>query len=267
MGILNVTPDSFSDGGRFLDAEAAVAHGLELVAEGADIIDIGGESTRPGAGSVSADEESRRVVPVVEALAGRSSAVLSVDTTKAPVARAALEAGAHMVNDVSACTLDADMVSVVAASGAGVVLMHMRGTPRTMQDAPCYEDVVREVSGYLAERRDALVAAGVDRTAIAVDPGIGFGKTVGHNLALLRGLGQVGACGAPVVVGLSRKSFLGRLTGRDTGDRLAASVAALAWCVLNGAHVMRVHDVRASRDALTVVRALSGVEETKSETE
>jgi len=258
MGILNVTPDSFSDGGRFASAEAAVARGLELVAQGADIVDVGGESTRPGSEAVSAHDELCRVVPVIEALSSRSSAVLSVDTMKARVARAALEAGAHIVNDVSACTHDAEMASVVAEYGAGVVLMHMRGMPRTMQEDPRYEDVVREVSDYLAERRDALVDAGVDRSAVAVDPGIGFGKTLEHNLALLRGLERVGACGAPVVVGLSRKSFLGTLTGREVGDRLASSVAALAWCVMNGADVMRVHDVSASRDAVTVVRALAG---------
>jgi len=200
-------------------------------------------------------------LPVIEALSSRSSAVLSVDTTKAAVARAALEAGAHIVNDVCACTHDADMVSVVAEYGAGVVLMHMLGTPRTMQDNPRYEDVVREVRDYLAGRCDALVGAGIDRSAIAVDPGIGFGKTVEHNLALLRGLEQVGACGAPVVVGLSRKSFLGKLTGREVDERLAASVAALAWCVMKGANVMRVHDVRASCDAVTVLRALSMCEE------
>ncbi len=261
MGILNVTPDSFSDGGRFVNAESAVEQGLALVVEGADIVDVGGESTRPGAGAVSVDEELLRVLPVIEALSSRSSAVLSVDTTKAAVARAALEAGAHIVNDVSACTHDADMLSVVAEYGAGIVLMHMRGTPRTMQDNPRYEDVVREVSNYLAGRCDALAGAGVDRSAIAVDPGIGFGKTVEHNLALLQGLEQIGTCGAPVVVGLSRKSFLGKLTGREVDARLAASVAALAWCVMKGANVMRVHDVSASRDAVTVLRALSMCEE------
>jgi dihydropteroate synthase len=258
MGILNVTPDSFSDGGRFEAADAAVARGLELVAGGADIVDVGGESTRPGADAVSVRDELSRVVPVIEALSNRSSAVLSIDTMKAPVARAALEAGAHIVNDVSACTHDADMASVVAEYGAGVVLMHMWGTPRTMQEDPRYEDVVQEVSDYLAERRDALVGAGVDRLAVAVDPGIGFGKTLEHNLSLLRGLEQVGACGAPVVVGLSRKSFLGKLTGREVGGRLASSIAALAWCVMKGADVMRVHDVRDSRDAVTVVKALAG---------
>ncbi len=257
MGILNVTPDSFSDGGRYLDVEAAVRRGLEMVEEGADIIDVGGESTRPGASAVDRDEETRRVVSVVDALSAQTDALLSADTMKADVARAAVDAGAHIVNDVSAMTGDPAMADVVAESGAGVALMHMRGTPRTMQRDPRYDDVVGEVAAYLAERVGAAERAGIHRDAVVVDPGIGFGKTVEHNVALLAGLDRIGACGRPVLVGLSRKSFLGALTGREVGSRLAGSLAALTFCVLRGAHVMRVHDVRESYDAIRVVRALN----------
>ena len=257
MGILNVTPDSFSDGGRFASCEAAVSHGLRMREQGADIIDVGGESTRPGSESVDADEETRRVEPVIEALCGRSDAVVSVDTRKAAVARRALQAGARIVNDVSALTHDPDMASVVRDTGAGAVLMHMRGTPRTMQDAPGYGDVVAEVAGHLRRRVAAVVAGGVPSACLAVDPGIGFGKEPAHNLQLLVRLRELGSIGLPVVVGLSRKSFLGKLTGREVQDRLAGSIAALSFCVLNGAHVMRVHDVAASVDAIRVLRALA----------
>jgi len=256
MGILNVTPDSFSDGGRHFDREAAVARGRRMIEEGADIIDVGGESTRPGAARVAAGEERERVVPVVEALARSADAVLSVDTMKASVARAAVAAGASIINDVSALSADEEMVRVAAASGAGVVLMHMQGSPRTMQDDPRYADVVAEVASYLAGRVADVTAAGVAAEALAVDPGIGFGKTVEHNLALLADLGALAGLGRPVVVGLSRKSFLGKLTGAPVGERLAGSLAALTFCVLNGAHVMRVHDVRASREAALVARAI-----------
>jgi dihydropteroate synthase len=256
MGILNVTPDSFSDGGRFTDPDAALAHGLGMVEAGADIIDVGGESTRPGAASVPAAEEARRVLPVIASLAGRSGAVLSVDTTKASVARAALEAGAHIVNDVSALTFDPDMVHVARESNGGVVLMHMRGSPLTMQADPHYADVVAEVAAMLRERVAAAVAAGIDRRRLAVDPGIGFGKTVAHNVRLLRRLDALAGLGLPVLVGLSRKSFLGALTGRDVPGRTAASVAGMLMAVLNGAHIVRVHDVEATVDALRVAEAL-----------
>ncbi|MCE9614600.1 MAG: dihydropteroate synthase [Lentisphaerae bacterium] len=256
MGILNVTPDSFSDGGLYQDPGAAVEQALRLAAEGADIIDIGGESTRPGAAPVPTEVELSRVMPVLEGLRGRCQAALSVDTTKAVVAQAALAAGAHIVNDVSACMADPDMVEVLRAAGAGVVLMHMRGTPRTMQLDPHYGDVVAEVRRHLAERAQALMEAGVDAGQIALDPGIGFGKTVAHNTRLLARLEALVDLGHPVVVGLSRKSLVGALTGRPATERLAGSLAGLVWCADRGAAVLRVHDVAASRDALQVTMAL-----------
>src|SRR5262245_5840677 len=217
MGVVNVTPDSFSDGGRFVEREAAVAHGLRLAAEGADLLDVGGESTRPGAEPVSAAEETRRVVGVVEGLVAEAGVPVSVDTTKAAVAEAALAAGATVVNDVSAGRTDPEILAVTAAAGAGYVLMHMQGEPRTMQDDPRYDDVVAEVTAFLAERAVAARDAGISYGAVAVDPGIGFGKTVAHNVTLLAQLPQlVTAIGAPVVIGTSRKRFLGALL-RDTG--------------------------------------------------
>jgi dihydropteroate synthase len=232
MGVLNVTPDSFSDGGRWLDPGAAVAHGLRMAAEGADVVDVGGESTRPGAEPVPADEELRRVLPVIEALA--SSVRVSIDTRKAEVAEAAIEAGATLVNDVSA-----SLAAVARAAGAGWVAMHMQGDPRTMQAAPTYGDVVAEVRDYLVERAST---AGVEE--VWIDPGIGFGKTMEHNLSLLAHLDELVATGFPVAVGTSRKSFLGRLTG-DAGpdDRVEASVATAAWALAQGAAMVRVHDV------------------------
>ena len=256
MGILNVTPDSFSDGGTHADTDAAVEHGLRCVEEGADIIDIGGESTRPGADAVSVGEELDRTLPVVTRLAAATDAVLSIDTMKAEVAKQAIAAGAAIVNDVSALTQDPQMVQVVAQTGVGVVLMHMQGTPRTMQKAPRYEDVVCDVTTYLADRVKAVVVAGVAPDAVAVDPGIGFGKTDKHNVALIADLASLAGVGRPVVVGLSRKRFLGALTGRDVSDRVSASVAGLVACVLGGAHVMRVHDVAASVDAARVASAI-----------
>ncbi len=243
MGVLNVTPDSFSDGGRWFDPEAAVAHGLQLVAEGADIVDVGGESTRPGAEPVSEDEERRRVVDVVRRLAPHVR--VSVDTRKAEVARAAVEAGATLVNDVSA-----SLWPVAAECGVGWVAMHMQGEPRTMQAAPHYDDVVAEVRRYLLERAEAARRAGV--AEVWLDPGIGFGKTLDHNLALLGRLSALVEAGYPVVVGTSRKSFLGRLTAHPfgpeagdapVGDRLEASVATAAWALAQGASMVRVHDV------------------------
>lgn len=257
MGILNVTPDSFSDGGAFFDHDRAVARARAMMSDGADIIDVGGESTRPGAVSVSADEERRRVIPVIQALASSPDVLLSVDTMKASVARDALAAGCHIINDVSALTHDPAMVDVVRETRAGVVLMHMRGEPRTMQDHPAYTDVVGEVAAYLAERLAALVAAGLDVRSLAVDPGIGFGKTPDHNVALLAGLTALTALGRPVVVGLSRKSFLGRITGREVADRLAGSLAGMAFALLNGASIVRVHDVKESCDAARVLAILA----------
>lgn len=246
MGILNVTPDSFSDGGRYTEPGPAIERGLQMVREGASILDIGGESSRPGAEPVSAAEEIRRVVPVLAGLAAASDVLLSVDTTKAEVAEQALAAGAHIINDISALTADPGMTDVARRRGAGVVLMHMQGTPRTMQREPSYEDVVEEVARYLEERVRTLAEAGLDPACLAVDPGLGFGKTVEHNVALLRGLPRLARLGRPVLVGASRKSFLGRLTGRAVDERLAPSLAALAFSVQQGAHILRVHDVKES---------------------
>jgi dihydropteroate synthase len=256
MGILNVTPDSFSDGGRHADRESAITHGLRMLDEGADIIDVGGESTRPGAAEVGAEEETRRVIPVIEELSRKTGVVISVDTTKAAVARRAMEAGACIINDVSALTHDAGMLDVAAEYKAGVVLMHMRGSPRTMQDDPQYGDVVAEVGNYLRERVRELAREGLDRSALAIDPGIGFGKTVEHNISLLSGLDVLVGSGQPVVVGVSRKSFIGKITGSPVEGRLAGSLAALAFCVGKGAGVLRVHDVKASSDAVKVAVAL-----------
>lgn len=263
MGVLNVTSDSFSDGGRYFDRGSAVARGLQMMEEGADIIDVGGESTRPGARAIEVADELKRVIPIIEELAGKTDAVISIDTMKAAVARRAVEAGARIINDVSALTHDPRMADVAVESGTGVILMHMLGTPRTMQDSPQYDDVVAEVSGYLNSRADELVAKGLDRNSLAVDPGIGFGKTVEHNVRLLANLDVLGACGLPVVVGLSRKSFLGKLTGRAVDERLSSSLAALVFCVLNGAHVMRVHDVKESCDAARIAAVLDQHNERK----
>jgi dihydropteroate synthase len=256
MGVVNVTPDSFSDGGRYLGAAAAIAHGGELEREGADILDIGGESTRPGAEPVGPEEELRRVVPVLEGLrAAGCGAQLSVDTTKAVVARAAIAAGATLVNDVTALRGDPAMASLVAETGVELCLMHMLGTPRTMQDDPRYDDVVAEVKAFLEARMDAAVRAGIAEERLLLDPGIGFGKTVAHNLELLRRLDEIVALGRPVVIGTSRKGFLGRLTGREVGDRLPATIATNVLAFERGAQVFRVHDVAPLRDALLVAAA------------
>jgi dihydropteroate synthase len=248
MGVVNVTPDSFSDGARFLDPQLAIAHGRELVAAGADLLDVGGESTRPGAAPVDADEELARVIPVVEALARDAGVPVSIDTSKAAVADAALCAGATIVNDVTAGTGDPELLGVVAHANAGLVVMHMQGEPRTMQQAPSYEDVTREVSAYLVARLDAARAAGVRSDALLGDPGIGFGKTMQHNLELLARLGDVeAAIGVPLVVGASRKSFLGTITGDSLAtDRDDATLATTVWSFTQGARVVRVHDVAAS---------------------
>lgn len=257
MGIVNVTPDSFSDGGQFATTPAAVEYALRLVAEGADFLDIGGESTRPGSRSVSLDEELARVIPVVREVAGRTAVPISVDTSKAEVARQALAAGASIINDVTAGRGDSDMTAVVREFGAGVILMHMQGTPETMQVNPSYSDVVREVRAFLAERVQAFVNAGVSLERIAIDPGIGFGKTFEHNMTLLRDLGELAVIGRPVVLGISRKGMLGQITGRPRGERLAASLAAACYCASRGsAQVLRVHDVAATVDAARVIGAI-----------
>ena len=256
MGVLNVTPDSFSDGGLYLDPSAAIAHGLGLEAEGAAILDIGGESTRPGAAEVPAAEELRRVLPVIEGLvAAGTSAQLSIDTSKATVAAAALQAGATLVNDVTALRGDPAIASVIAASGADCCLMHMLGDPRTMQRDPRYDDVVAEVKAFLEERMQFAIAAGIDEQRIMLDPGVGFGKTVEHNLELLARLHELVMIGRPVLVGSSRKSFLGRLTGRAVGERLAGTIASCVLAYERGARVFRVHEVTPVADALTVAAA------------
>jgi dihydropteroate synthase len=254
MGVVNVTPDSFSDGGLYLDPSNAIAHGFELAEDGADILDIGGESTRPGAAPVDEDEELRRVLPVVEGLAA-AGRQLSIDTSKAGVASAALSAGATFVNDVTALRADPGMAAVVAGSGAECCLMHMLGEPRTMQDDPQYEDVVSDVKAFLEERLRFATDSGIDESKIVLDPGIGFGKTIEHNLELLRRLDELVAIGRPVMVGFSRKSFLGRITGREVGDRLASTVAVNVLAYERGARLFRVHDVAPTRDALTVAAA------------
>jgi dihydropteroate synthase len=243
MGIVNVTPDSFADGGRYLDPAAAVAHGLELAAEGADLLDVGGESTRPGAAYVEEAVELERVLPVVEGLAAATDVPISIDTRKAAVAGAALAAGATMVNDVSAGRDDPDLLGVAAEAGAAVVLMHMQGTPATMQDDPRYGDVLAEVEAFLQERCAAAEAAGVAREALVVDPGIGFGKRDQHNYALLGGLARLTRLGHPVLVGTSRKGFIGRALDLPVGERLEGSAAAVVWAVERGARIVRVHDV------------------------
>jgi dihydropteroate synthase len=256
MGIVNVTPDSFSDGGKFHDPSAAVAHGLRLAEDGADILDIGGESTRPNATPVSVEEELRRVVPVVAELVKRTAVPISIDTMKAEVARACLDAGACIVNDVAGFR-DPDMTAVAKAFGAGVVVMHMRGTPQTMQQNPQYADVVAEVDAFFAERIATLTAAGLDPEAICLDPGIGFGKTLDHTLAQLRHLGTHLHHGRPICLGVSRKGFLGQLTGRDRPDRMAGTLAVSCFALAQGAvHVLRVHDVAPHRDAVAVWRAV-----------
>jgi len=263
MGILNVTPDSFSDGGRFLEPRAAIEHGRALLAEGADIVDVGGESTRPGAQEVSAQEELARVRPVIEALTaerGQGGAVISVDTSKASVAAAALQAGASFVNDVTALRGDAQMVGVVAEGGAECCLMHMLGDPRTMQRDPRYEDVVSEVKSFLEERLAFAVREGVREQQVLLDPGIGFGKTVAHNLQLLARLDELVSIGRPIVVGTSRKSFLARLTTRpsEPHERLAGTLATSVLAFERGASVLRVHDVAPAREALEVAAATLG---------
>jgi dihydropteroate synthase len=260
MGIVNVTPDSFSDGGRYLDPDAAVAHGMALVTAGADVLDVGGESTRPGAEPVEEAEERRRVLPVVRRLAATAGVPVSVDTRKATVAAAALEAGATIVNDVAAGA-DPDMFRVVIDAGAGLVVMHMQGDPRTMQHAPSYDDVVVEVGDFLTARIARAREAGVDPVSLCADPGIGFGKTGGHNLTLLARLRElVDRLDVPVLVGPSRKTFIAKLLGDDLTARDDGTLAAAVWCVDHGARIVRVHDVGAVADALRLLDLMHAID-------
>jgi dihydropteroate synthase len=265
MGVLNVTPDSFSDGGRYLDPEVALTHAERMVEEGAGIIDVGGESTRPGAAPVTAEEETRRVVPVIEQIVGRLPVTVSVDTSKPEVMRAAVAAGAGVINDVRALRYPGAL-EAAASSGAAVCLMHMQGEPGSMQADPRYDDVVAEVRGYLLARADACLGAGIPRERICLDPGIGFGKRPEHNLALLRELRELATLGYPLLVGVSRKSLIGIITGRPAGERVAGSIVMAALCAERGARILRAHDVAATVDALKVVEALGPVSGAGAET-
>jgi dihydropteroate synthase len=255
MGVLNVTPDSFSDGGRYDQLDAALARAERMVEEGAAIVDVGGESTRPGASAVSADEEIRRVVPVIERLVSRTTVLVSIDTSKPEVMRAAVDAGAQMINDVRALRVPGALLAA-AASGAAVCLMHMQGEPASMQSDPSYSDVIADVRDFLDARIAACLAEGIPRDRICIDPGIGFGKRLEHNLALLAGLARIGEPSLPIVVGVSRKSLVGIITGRPPAERLAGSVAFAALAVARGARIVRAHDVAATIDAVKVAAAL-----------
>lgn len=267
MGVLNVTPDSFSDGRQFLSVRDAVAHGLQMAEEGAQIIDVGGESTRPGAEPVETGEELRRVLPVIRELAGslRSGCVISIDTMKAEVAHAAMEAGAAIINDVTGLLGDPAMADVARATGAGVVIMHMQGTPRTMQDHPHYENVVSEVREFFRQSFTRTVNSGIHPMSIAFDPGIGFGKSVAHNLLLLKSIEALRVEGRPLVVGVSRKSFLGKITGSTAmEDRFWPTVALTGYCREHGADVLRVHDVKANAEALRMTEAILAAGEVRA---
>jgi len=257
MGVLNVTPDSFSDGGRFFDTDTAVRHGVRMAEEGATFIDVGGESTRPGAAPVAMEEELRRVIPVIERLRGAVSAVISVDTSKPQVMRAAAVAGAGLINDVRALG-EPGALEAARLSGCAVCLMHMQGEPRTMQASPAYGDVVGEIRAFLEERIAACRTAGFSADRLVLDPGFGFGKTLEHNLTLLRRLRELGSAGVPVMVGLSRKSMVGKLTGRAEGERVLGSVVLAVMAVLEGASIVRAHDVASTVEALQVVTAVRG---------
>jgi dihydropteroate synthase len=257
MGVINVTPDSFFDGGRYFDTEAAVAHAVRLVAEGADLLDIGAESTRPGADAVNEEEEHRRAIPVLTAVAKAVTVPISIDTSKASVARAALDAGAVLVNDVTALRGDQAMVDVLAQTGAGIVLMHMNGTPRSMQQAPHYDDVIGEISEFFEERIRFAMTHGIVRRQIILDPGIGFGKLLEHNLALLGQLRRFTLFECPVLVGVSQKGFLGQLLDRPVQERQWGTAAAVAMAVDRGAGILRVHDVRAMKDVVQVAAAIN----------
>lgn len=265
MGILNVTPDSFSDGGAYLDPDAALARGRAMVEEGADVIDVGGQSTRPGAGEVPLQEELRRAVPVIRRLAQVTSVPISIDTSDAEVAARALEVGASIVNDVTALRGDPEMARVIARAKAAVILMHMRGTPRTMQRAPRYRDVVDDVRAFLRQAAARARTAGIDRSRILIDPGLGFGKTVAHNLALLRACAQFVEEGFPVVLGPSRKSFIGAILEADAPDRLAGTLACVAQAQRCGVHVVRVHDVEPAVHLLRMLQAIDTAHATRRE--
>ena len=257
MGVVNTTPDSFSDGGHFLDTDMATDHGLRLADEGAEIIDIGGESTRPGSEPVSATEEMRRVVPVIERWAKRCGAVISIDTQKPAVARAALDAGASIVNDIAANRESPEMWQIVAEAKAGYICMHMQGTPQTMQAEPHYDDVLREVGDFFSERLARLAEQGVSGEQVALDPGIGFGKELKHNIKLLSGIHELIMSGRPLLIGASRKSFIGKLLGTPSNERLPASLACAVFAATKGAHVVRVHDVAETVQAVRMTEALS----------
>ena len=256
MGILNVTPDSFSDGGCYLGVAAAIDHAKEIAKDGADVIDVGGESSRPGASPASAEEELARVLPVVEGLADEISVPISIDTCKSEVARRALETGAHIVNDITALQGDAEMAKVVAEMGAGVILMHMRGTPRTMQQSPVYDDVVSDISSWLQRRIEYAETEGIPPDRIVVDPGIGFGKTVDHNLEILRRLDEFHHLNKPVLIGTSRKSFIGKILDLPVNSRIEGTAATITWAIAHGADMVRVHDVKTMRRVARMTDAL-----------
>jgi dihydropteroate synthase len=258
VGVVNVTPDSFFDGGLYFEPARAIERALALAAEGADIIDIGGESSRPGSNPIPAKEEKKRILPVVEVVKQKKDVLISVDTTKAEVAEAALAAGADIINDISAGRFDPQMLPVVARSGAGLILMHMKGTPRTMQIAPHYDDVLGEVRAFLKERLEAAEECGVRRESIILDPGIGFGKKLEHNLALLNNLGALADLERPLLVGISRKSFIGKILKLETPDRLEGTIAAAVVSLLHGASLLRVHDLQAVKRAVAVAEAILG---------
>jgi dihydropteroate synthase len=256
MGVVNVTPDSFFDGGLYFEPARAIERALELAAEGADVIDVGGESTRPGANPVPAEEEKKRILPIVEVLREKHQALISVDTSKTEVARAALAEGADIINDISAGRFDPRMLALVAESGAGLVLMHMKGTPRTMQIEPRYDDVLAEVKSFLQDRLEAAVSAGIPRENIIIDPGIGFGKRLEDNLALLNNLSVLTEIGRPILVGISRKSFIGKILNAEPEERLEGTIAAAVVSILNGADLLRVHDLRAVKRAVVVAEKI-----------
>jgi dihydropteroate synthase len=258
MGILNVTPDSFSDGGRYADKDRAVARALQMIEEGADIIDIGGESSRPGSLPVDTETELNRVLPVIEEVITKKDTLISIDTQKSAVAEAALKAGAHIINDISALAADKSMPGTARRYKAGVILMHKKGQPHDMQNNPEYIDVVAEVEKHLNERIDFLSREAIPREFAAIDPGIGFGKTIEHNVKLVAHIEELAKCGRPVVMGLSRKKFLGQITGRAINERMASSLGALAFCLLHGASILRVHDVKESRDVISVLNTIIG---------
>lgn len=258
MGVVNVTPDSFYDGGFYFDPARAIERGLVLAAEGADIIDVGGESTKPGSDPIPADEEKKRVLPVISALKEKTEALISIDTTKAEVAEAAIAAGASIVNDISAGRFDHRMFPLVSGSGAGLILMHMKGTPKTMQINPYYEDVLAEVKVFLQERMEAAETFGIEREKLIVDPGIGFGKRVEDNLALINNLNALAELGRPVLAGISRKSFIGKILNLNPPDRLEGTIAAAVMAILRGASLLRVHDIQAVKRAVAVAEAILG---------